>query len=164
MAKTKAKTKVTWWKLIAAIGFCQIAGIIGSVFTSPNIASWYATLQRPAFSPPNWVFAPVWLSLYTLMGISLYLVWTSSAKTKAKMPAYYVFAIQLALNAIWSILFFGLQSPLYGLICIIPLWISILATLILFYKISKVSAYLLVPYLIWVTTATALNYSIWVLN
>lgn len=160
-----AKTKIIWWKLFVSIFTCHLAGILGSVFTSPNIASWYATLQRPSFTPPNWLFGPVWLTLYTLMGISLYLVWTSSkTKQQAKMSAYYIFGFQLFLNAAWSILFFGLQSPIYGLLCIIPLWISILATILLFYKISKTAAYLLIPYIIWVTIATALNYSIWILN
>jgi tryptophan-rich sensory protein len=148
-------------RLLSAIGFCQIAGIVGSIFTAPNISTWYSTLNKPSFMPPNWLFGPVWLTLYTLMGISLYLVWESK---KEKKIAIGIFAVQLALNTLWSILFFGLKSPLYGLITIFLLWILILTTIIEFYKISKLASYLLVPYIFWVTLATALNYFVWALN
>ena len=150
-----------WVKLIASILICQIAGIIGSIFTAPSITSWYADLQKPAFSPPNWVFGPVWITLYTLMGISLYLVWNK--KKNVKIPLT-LFSIQLILNSIWSIIFFGLQNPFYALIEIIILWIMILLTIISFYKISKKASFLLLPYIIWVTVATFLNYYILILN
>lgn len=148
-------------RLLSAIGFCQIAGLVGSVFTTPAISTWYSTLNKPSFTPPNWLFAPVWLTLYTLMGISLYLIWESKKEKKAAVG---LFAIQLVLNAFWSILFFGLKSPLYGLITIVILWIAIMATIAEFYKISKPAAYLLIPYICWVSLATALNYFIWFLN
>ena len=150
-----------WIKLIVSILICQIAGIIGSIFTTPSITTWYADLQQPAFSPPNWVFGPVWITLYTLMGISLYLVWNK--KNNVKIPLT-LFFIQLILNSIWSIIFFGLQNPFYALIEIIILWITILLTIISFYKISKKASLLLLPYIIWVTVATTLNYYIWILN
>ncbi|MBD3262809.1 tryptophan-rich sensory protein [Candidatus Woesearchaeota archaeon] len=153
-------------KLIGAIVLCHLAGLFGSLFTAPAIDSWYAGLVRPEFSPPNWIFAPVWLTLYTLMGISLYLVLEvkQAKQSKQKNFALGVFGIQLFLNAIWSYLFFGLQLPLYGLICIIALWIIIALMIFAFYKIKKTAAYLQLPYIIWVSIATALNYFIWVLN
>jgi len=150
-----------WVKLIVSILICQIAGVIGSIFTAPSITSWYADLQKPAFSPPNWVFGPVWITLYTLMGISLYLVWNKKKNVKIPLTLFFT---QLILNSIWSIIFFGLQNPFYALIEIIILWIMILVTIIRFYKISKKASLLLLPYIIWVSVATILNYYIWILN
>jgi benzodiazapine receptor len=148
-------------KLVLSVVICQLAGVFGSLFTMPAIPTWYASLNKPSFAPPGSVIGTVWLILYTLMGISLYLVWTAK---KEKKLAISVFGFQLFLNALWSFLFFGLKSPLYGLTCIILMWISILATIILFYKIEKKAAYLLVPYLLWVSIATLLNYLILMLN
>jgi tryptophan-rich sensory protein len=150
-----------WVKLIASILICQIAGVIGSVFTTLSITTWYADLQKPGFSPPNWVFGPVWITLYTLMGISLYLVWNKKKNIKIPLTLFF---IQLILNSIWSIIFFGLQNPFYALIEIIILWIMILLTIISFYKVSKKAGLLLLPYIIWVSVATILNYYIWILN
>ncbi len=146
-----------------AIVICQMAGIIGSFFTGPAIPTWYASLVKPDFTPPGWVFAPVWISLYTLMGISLYLVWKRRQQSFAK-PALAVFSVQLLLNALWSFLFFGLQSPIYGLMCISLLWVAIAFTMENFYRISKKAAYLLIPYLLWVSFAAVLNLYIWILN
>ncbi len=151
-----------WKELIAAIVVCQLAGIIGSVFTISSIPTWYAGLVKPSFSPPNWLFGPVWILLYTLMGIAAYWIYTS--KNKLKNSALIVFGVQLALNAIWSIVFFGLHSPLLGLIVIALLWISIAWTMVKFYAIDKLASYVLVPYLVWVSFASVLNYSIFVLN
>jgi tryptophan-rich sensory protein len=150
-------------RLAVSILICQLAGAIGAVFTTPNIATWYATLNKPPFTPPNWAFGPVWITLYTLMGIALWLIW-SKGVSKKTLPAFYLFAAQLLLNAIWSILFFGLRSPLYGLLTIIPLWLLIACTILKFYKINKTAAYLLVPYILWVTVATYLNLGVWLLN
>jgi len=150
-----------WAKLIASILICQMAGFVGSIFTASSIPTWYADLQKPTFSPPNWLFGPVWIILYTLMGISLYLVFNK--KKNIKTPLI-LFAVQLILNSIWSILFFGLQNPFYAFIEIIILWIAILLTIISFYKVSKNASLLLLPYIIWVSVATILNYYIWVLN
>lgn len=149
-------------KLLLSIGLCFGAGIVGSFFTVSAIPTWYATLNKPSFSPPNWVFGPVWTVLYILMGISLYLVWIS--KSKAKQHALNLFFVQLGLNALWSIVFFGLHSPFLALLTIIVLWAMIILTMRAFLKINKISGWLLVPYLVWVSFATYLNYSIWALN
>jgi len=149
-----------WVKLIACILICQIAGIIGSIFTTPSIATWYEQIQKPDIRPPNWAFGPVWITLYTLMGISLY--WILDKKN-IKIPLI-LFSIQLILNAIWSIIFFGLQNPFYAFIEIIILWIMILITIISFYKVSRKAGLILLPYIIWVTAAMILNYYIWILN
>lgn len=144
-------------KLLLSIGLCLGAGVLGSFFTFSAIPTWYVTLNKPFFSPPNWIFAPVWTTLYILMGISLYLVWT-----KRKVPT--IFWIQLILNALWSILFFGMKNPLLALIDIIALWISIFLTIKSFYKTNKLAGNLLIPYLIWVSFASILNLSILLLN
>lgn len=151
-------------KLIVSIAVCQAAGLIGSVFTFPAIAGWYSTIQKPSFTPPNWVFAPVWTTLFLLMGVSLYLVWNRGLENKNAKTAVSVFGVQLGLNILWSVLFFGFQNPFLAFVEIIFLWLSILATAILFYRISKPAGYLLIPYLLWVSFAAFLNYSIWVLN
>jgi translocator protein len=151
-------------KLIAAIAVCQLAGAFGSIFTFSSIPTWYATLRKPSFSPPNWLFGPAWLTLYTLMGISLYFVWSKGLKNKNVKNAVLIFGTQLFLNALWSLLFFGLKSPIYGLIGIVALWVSIIITIFKFYKISKNAAYLLVPYILWVSFAMVLNYFVFILN
>lgn len=151
-------------RLIAAIIICQLAGVIGSVFTAPAITTWYAALEKPFFAPPNWIFAPVWITLFLLMGISLYFLWEKGLDKKENKIAVSFFALQLALNAVWSFLFFGLQSPFYAFIEIIFLWLAILLTIITFYRISKQAAYLLIPYILWVSLAAFLNLSIWLLN
>ena len=148
-------------ELIIAILICQMAGVIGSIFTLDSIPVWYPTLEKPSFSPPNWVFAPVWITLYTLMGISLYWIFTSKLKDN---KALYVFSAQLILNALWSIVFFGFHSIFFALLIIILLWILILWTIILFYKMDKKAGIILIPYLLWVSLATLLNYYIWILN
>ncbi|MFY1111077.1 MAG: TspO/MBR family protein [Methanosarcinaceae archaeon] len=156
--------EINKFRLIVSVLICQFAGIIGSVFTVTSIESWYAAIEKPAFNPPGWVFSPVWIILYTLMGISLYLVWEEGLERKDVKVGIFVFGVQLALNALWSILFFGLQSPFYAFIEIILLWLSIFLTIILFGRISKTASLLLVPYLLWVSFAALLNYRIWVLN
>lgn len=151
-----------WPALIFAIFLCESAGLIGSFFTFSAIPVWYATLSKPFFSPPNVVFGPVWTILYALMGISLYFVWTSKAKSKPY--ALKVFFAQLGLNAMWSMIFFGLKNPGLAFIEILALGASIYLTIRAFQKISQVAAYLLYPYLVWVSFATVLNFSIWMLN
>jgi len=196
-------SKRTWPMLIGFILISLLAGAIGSIFTISAIPAWYATLSKPSFSPPNWVFGPVWTILYILMGIAAYLVWikgqeikekisgmgkaarekiSKAAKAKANLKgskksgmkaakgilnvnfALKVFGFQLILNALWSILFFGLRSPLYGFLCIIPLWLSIAWTIKLFWQIDRRAAYLLVPYIAWVSFASVLNYFVFVMN
>lgn len=144
-------------KLIFAIGICLGAGGIGAIFTSSAIPTWYVTLNKPFFSPPNWVFGPIWTILYILMGISLYLVWR-----KKKVPT--VFWVQLILNAVWSIIFFGIKNPTLALADIIALWVTIIFTIKAFSKINKLAGRLLFPYLLWVTFASILNLSIVLLN
>lgn len=151
-------------KLIISISICQLAGVIGSIFTSPSIPVWYATLQKPFFSPPNWIFAPVWILLFTLMGISLYLILIENLHDKAVKIGLVIFSIQLILNISWSYLFFNLQNILFALFEIIILWFAIVLTIYQFQKINKKSAYLLMPYLLWVTFAAILNFAIWRLN
>ena len=153
---------VDWKKLVIAVVLCELAGIMGSLFTFSSIDSWYAALSKPFFSPPNWVFGPVWTILYFLMGVSLYLVWTN--KNPVARSAYAAFGIQLGLNALWSAAFFGLQSPFLGFIVIALLWLAILATIKLFWRYSQNAALLLVPYFLWVSFAAALNFAVWQLN
>ncbi len=152
------------FKLIIAIVVSELAGIIGSVFTTPSIAGWYTGIVKPALNPPAWVFGPVWTTLFALMGIAAFLVWKKGWNRNDVRIALSVFAGQLTLNTLWSIIFFGLHSPGGALIEIVFLWFAIFATIIVFYKISKPAAWLLVPYIIWVSFAGYLNYLIWSLN
>jgi tryptophan-rich sensory protein len=151
-------------KFILSLVLCQLAGIIGAFFTTSSLGAWYAHINKPAFTPPNWVFAPVWIFLYLVMGMALYLVWTAETTPKLKQTALILFFIQLVLNMSWCFFFFFLQSPLLGLIEIIVLWIFIGLTMIWFYKIKPSAALLLLPYWLWVSYAVALNFSIWKLN
>ncbi len=148
---------------VAFVVVCLLAGAIGSIFTFPSITGWYAGLNKPFFSPPNWVFGPVWTILYILMGIAAYLVFMGQKKHETK-TAMSAFAVQLVLNVLWSLLFFGMRSPLYGLICIVALWISIAMTMNEFNKVSKTAWLLLVPYIAWVSFAALLNAAVFLLN
>ncbi len=153
-----------FFKLVIAIGVSELAGIIGSVFTVPAIATWYVGLAKPALNPPNWVFGPVWTTLYALSGIAAWWVWTLDADREKKKRALAIFGLQLFLNAVWSIIFFGLRRTGLALVDIVLLWSAIVWTMVVFYGISKRAAWLLAPYLLWVSFASYLNYSIWVLN
>ncbi len=156
--------KIDWTKLLISVVGCELIGILGTFFTASAIPTWYATLDKPFFAPPNWIFGPVWTLLYFLMGISLYIIWTSKSKKTVKKTAISFFLVQLALNFIWSPLFFGLRSPLLGLIDIVAMWAFIVLTIKKFYPISKTAAYLLYPYIAWVSFATVLNAAILFLN
>ncbi|MEM0360367.1 MAG: TspO/MBR family protein [Candidatus Diapherotrites archaeon] len=149
--------------LAVCIIACLAAGFIGSIFTVSNIPTWYASIKKPEFTPPNWVFGPVWTTLYILMGIALFLVLENGWNEKTRLPTA-VFGLQLVLNTFWSILFFGYNLLFLAFVEIILLWLSIIATIFLFYKVSKKAALLLVPYLLWVSFASFLTYSVWVLN
>jgi len=149
--------------LIISLIIPFIASAIGSLFTAQTVGTWYLELIKPSFNPPSWLFGPVWTTLYILMGISLYLVWVDRKK-KFRKEAFTAYGTQLSLNAIWSVLFFGLQSPFYAFIEIIFLWTAIAFTIYYFYKISKNAAYLLIPYILWVSFAAILNFSIYYLN
>jgi tryptophan-rich sensory protein len=152
------------FKLIFAILISQMAGTIGSVFTAPSINTWYETLAKPTLNPPSWIFGPVWITLFFLMGIAAFLVWKKGLERKEVRIALGIFILQLILNTLWSIIFFGLQNPGIALIEIAILWFAILATIIAFTKISKIASWLLVPYIVWVSFAMYLNYAIWMLN
>ncbi|MBI2064836.1 MAG: tryptophan-rich sensory protein [Candidatus Yanofskybacteria bacterium] len=149
-------------KLLIAVGISELAGILGTVFTVSAIPNWYSTLTKPAFNPPAWIFGPVWTILYLLMGISLWLVWKSNSKEKSRV--IWLFAVQLVLNTVWSPIFFGAQSIGSALAVIVLLWAAIVLTILTFRKISKTAAWLLVPYIAWVSFAFYLNYMLWVLN
>lgn len=156
--------KVNVSRLLISVIICQLAGAIGSIFTSSSLESWYFLLEKPTFNPPSWVFFPVWTTLYTLMGISLYLVWEKGIQQKEVKAGIFLFGLQLGLNILWSFLFFGLQSPYHAFLEILLLWLAILLTAIQFWKVSKAASMLLIPYLLWVSFAALLNYQIWVLN
>ncbi len=159
----KCKIK-SWPKLLFSLFITQAAGGIGSIFTTPKIDTWYETLNKPFFQPPNWLFGPVWTLLFLLMGISLYLIWTGSWHHKLKEEALLIFIAQLVLNVFWSIIFFGFQNPSLAFLEILVLWTSILFTILYFVKLNKTAAYLLVPYIFWVSFASVLNFAIWYLN
>lgn len=139
-----------------------IVGGLSGYFTASNIATWYVTLNKPPFNPPNYLFGPVWTVLYLMMGISLGII--INAKHSNKNKSLIIFSIQLVLNFFWSVIFFSLQSPGWAAIEIITLWLSIIYMLLNFYKINKWAGLLQIPYLLWVTFASVLNMSIYVLN
>jgi translocator protein len=149
-------------KLLISLALPQLAGGLGAFFTFSSVSSWFPTLLKPSWNPPSWLFGPVWTLLYVLMGIACYLIWKSDHPQKNALLKLY--AVQLILNALWSPAFFGMQSPFLGLMVIIPLWVAILLCIIQFKRVSLVAAGLMVPYLLWVTFATALNTAIFVLN
>lgn len=150
--------------IFVAVLICELAGIVGSLFTAPSIPGWYAGLTKPPFNPPGWVFAPVWTILYALMGIAAWLVYDKGVRRADVKRALFVFVAQLILNVLWSIMFFGAHQILGAVVIIVALWILILGTILRFHKISRPAAYLLVPYLLWVGFATVLNVSLYVLN
>lgn len=143
---------------------CLLVGFIDAIITQSGVDSWYLTLQKPAFTPPNWLFAPVWTVLYILMGIALGLVWNKGLHHIWVKTALYHFGFLLLLNTAWSILFFGLKLPLLSLIIIISLFILAFFTIKWFKVVSPLAAYLLIPYIVWLAFAAVLNYEIWRLN
>ncbi len=150
-------------KLMASLTLPLGIGAIAGLFTADAIPDWYATLNRPSFNPPNWLFGPVWTALYLIMGFSLFLIWKQNPN-KERNRAMLVFLIQLALNFCWSFIFFYFHLIGFALIEIVLLWTSIVFMLVLFYKIKPVAAYINIPYLVWVTFATVLNASYFFLN
>jgi tryptophan-rich sensory protein len=149
-----------------AIGIvvCCTIGFLSSVATQSSVNDWYLTLNKPSFNPPNWIFAPVWTTLYILMGISAGWVWAKGFHHKWVKTGLYHFGFQLLLNGLWSIVFFGLKQPFWGLVVILSLLVVLLLTIKWFKVVSKVAAALLIPYLLWVCFATVLNFKIWELN
>lgn len=154
-------------KIFVLLGFVllsEAAGGIGSIFTAPSIQSWYIYLQKPDLAPPNYLFGPVWTVLFLLMGIAAYLVFSEGWEKSAVRQAIWVFGFQLGLNVLWSAIFFGAKNPAGALVEIAVLWLAILWTISSFAKVSKPAAWLLVPYILWVSFAAYLNYAIWSLN
>lgn len=151
-------------KLIIAIAIPLAVGATSGFFTITGIESWYQTINKPSWNPPGSVFGPVWTTLYVLMGVALFLVWKSSGSDTLKRTAITLFAIQLILNFFWSFIFFDQQQPGWAFVEIITLWFFILLTIFSFARVSKTAAWLLVPYISWVSFAAILNYTIWKLN
>ena len=151
-------------KLVVSILASFAAGGIGSLFTFKAIPTWYAGLKKPRYTPPNRAFGPVWTTLYVLMGISVFLIWQKGLSTNGALLAFVLFWIQLAINAIWSIIFFGMKSRGGGVITIIVLWLFLLATIIASFRVSGWAGTLLIPYIVWVTIASYLNIGVWILN
>ena len=147
-----------------SIGVCIFAGFIGSLFTASAIPTWYAELNLPPFNPPDWVFGPVWTVLYILMGIALFAVWRQGTEDSEVKGGMILFGLQLALNVLWSIVFFGMHSILGGVIVIILLWLLLLFVTGSFFQVSELAGWLLVPYIAWVSFAAVLNVAILVLN
>ena len=151
-------------KLVGSIAACYGAGAIGSLFTVSKIPTWYATLEKPAFTPPNAVFMPVWFTLYALMGVAIFLVWRKGLQTEGVKSSFILFWVQLVLNALWSVVFFGYESIIGGFAIILTLGVILLITIIKFFKVSKVAGGLLIPYISWIGIASSLNAWILILN
>ena len=151
-------------RLIVVVLLHVLVGAVSGLFTASSVKTRFVTLNKPSFNPPSYVFAPVWTTLYIMMGIAFYFVWISVTDKAQQRKAMTVYFIQLFLNFCWSFIFFYKQRPDLAFIEIVFLWISIVATLVLFYRISKPAGWLLVPYLMWVSFASGLNYAIWQLN
>jgi translocator protein len=153
-------------KLVGSVLLCEAAGAVGSVYTYDGVRDWYPKLEKPSFTPPGWVFAPVWTVLYAMMGLSLFLA--SQRRTEQDGGLWeasrVLFGTQLALNTLWSYVFFGRRSPGWALVEILFLWVAIVATTWAFSRISRTAGLLLLPYLLWTSFAVVLNHSIWRLN
>jgi tryptophan-rich sensory protein len=153
-----------WIALACAVAACFAAAGIGSLYTTPAIPTWYASLQKPAWTPPAWLFGPVWTLLYLSMAIAVWLVWRERGFGGGAGLAITLFAVQLVLNALWSIVFFGWRRPDLALVEIFFLWAAVFATMLSFWRVSHAAAWLIWPYLLWVTFAGFLNLAIWRLN
>jgi len=151
-------------KLIVSILVCFAAAAIGSAATMPSIPTWYATLNKPSFNPPNWLFGPVWTILYLMMAVAAYLIWQKGLKNSKVKVALGIFLVQLVLNSAWSIVFFGWHSLWGGFAVIIALWLAILTTIIKFWPLNPVAGWLLIPYILWVSFASLLNLTVALLN
>lgn len=151
-------------ELLASIGVCLVIGYMNSTFMAESMVDWYPSLIKPFFTPPAWIFGPVWVVLYITMGIALFIVWDSRNIEKEKERAIILFVIQLAINALWGPAFFGLRSTLAGLIVIVPLTFVVIWTTIVFMRISKIAGIFMIPYVSWMSFATVLNAAIFYLN
>ncbi len=151
-------------KAVVSIAVPLGCGLLGSLATRPAITGWFTGLSKPSFAPPNWLFGPAWTLLYILMGIAAYLVWRPGLAAPGVKPALIVFLVQLVLNVAWSFLFFGMRSPLAGLVEIVVLWCAIVVSIVLFFRVSTTAGVLMLPYIGWVSFASVLNASLWSLN
>ncbi len=151
------------WKIVFWVVLCLLVGQVAGYLTLDAVKTWYPGIVKPSFNPPNWVFAPVWIALYIVMGVAAGLVW-SAPKSSLRGQAMAVFTVHLLINAAWSLAFFYMHSPLYGLLVIAPLWVLIVYLMALFGRIRPLAAWLLLPYLLWVSFAAVLNTAIFVLN
>jgi len=151
-------------KTAFAVALCLAAGGIASAFTMASIQTWYAELQQPSLTPPDWIFAPVWTTLYIMMGVAAGLVWGSKERSRNASFALALFLVHLAVNMAWSLVFFRLQSPGGAFGVIVVLWVMVVILIGLFWRLSRPASVLLLPYLLWVTFASYLNAGIWYLN
>ncbi len=164
IARTGVKrSRFQWLGLVVSIVVCFGVAALGSLLTDPNIDGWYAALRKPPWNPPNWVFGPVWSVLYLLMAVAAWLVWRRRDFARVSLPLA-LFGVQLVLNGLWSVLFFGWHRPDLALIEIVFLWSAILATMLAFRRVVPLATRLLVPYLLWVSFAAVLNFTIWRMN
>jgi tryptophan-rich sensory protein len=154
-ATRRSNTAATWTALVVSLAAVAVVAVIGSLTTDTDPESWYSTLDQPAWNPPDWLFAPVWTALYVLMAVAAWLVWRAGA-----VRPLYVYALQLALNLAWTLVFFGAESAWGGVAVITALWVAIVVTIAAFRPIHTAAAGWLVPYLAWVTYAAALNLAI----
>ncbi|MFO7674814.1 MAG: TspO/MBR family protein [bacterium] len=151
-------------RVLVSFAVPLLAGALGSLATRPAITGWYATLNKPPFNPPGWLFGPAWTVLYILMGLAAYLVWSRGLAAPGVKPALALFVVQMFLNVLWSFLFFAARSPLAGFVEIVALWAAILVTMVLFFRVSPAAGWLMVPYIGWVSFAAVLNGAIMLLN
>lgn len=163
MENGAATGRADWIGLIVALAICFAVAGVASLATTPEITGWYARLKKPSWTPPNWLFGPVWTALYAAMAVAAWLVWRRGG-WRENSAALALFIIQLALNFAWSFIFFRFHQTGLAVLEIVLLWIAIAATIVKFAGVSKIAALLLVPYLLWVTYASALNFAIWRLN
>lgn len=152
------------WLFIAALALPLVVGYLGSLLTTPSITTWYVGLTKPSFTPPNWLFAPAWTTLFILMGLAFFFVVREGRGDRYFRAAWLSYGAQLFLNIYWSFLFFYIKEPGLAFYAIISLWSMIFVNIYYFYQIKKTAGYLLIPYLFWVTFAAVLNYSVWLLN
>lgn len=156
--------KINWGQMLLFIILCELVGSIGAIFTNPNIPTWYVGLNKASLNPPNWVFGPAWSLLFLLMGVSSYLVFKEGWKKKEVKDAFLIFGVQFFFNIMWSLVFFGGRSPLYGLFVIAVLWLTIILNIVAFWRVNKTAGKLLIPYLLWVSFASYLNLMVYLLN
>lgn len=151
-------------KLLISILIVFFAGAVGTLYTLKQITTWYVYLAKPGWTPPNWAVGPIWSVLYVFIGTSLFLIWRKGLGRKDVQIALIVFAVQLGINVLWSLVFFGSHSIFGGLIMVLILWVAIVINIFVFYRISRPAGLLLIPYLIWVSIASYLQYNLFILN